>query len=130
MVPLREIWIPGEMPSLNEIIGSAKRHWAQYSSTKRKYTGRVVRACKRVKPVEEQVIVHCHWQVKDRRKDPDNIGSGIKYVLDGLVKAGVLPDDGWRQVKAIHHTFEVNKKKPGCMVHLYRVIDQKEGRTA
>lgn len=39
-------------------------------------------------------IVSCCWYAPDRRRrDADSLGPFIKAALDGLVKAGVWPDD-------------------------------------
>lgn len=56
------------------------------------------------------------WVERDRRRDLDNVASGQKLVLDGLVAAGALVDDGWRGVSALRHSFSVDAKRPGVMV--------------
>jgi len=40
------------------------------------------------------------WHEKSRRRDPDNIAFAKKFILDGLVSAGVLENDGWNQVNS------------------------------
>lgn len=62
--------------------------------------------------------------VKDRRKDPDNLLSGaIKCLLDGLVKAGVLPNDGQRQIRGIGGYVWVRAPDPGTLcVHGPRLL--------
>ena len=45
------------------------------------------------------------WMETDRRRDPDNISSGIKFILDAFVHAGIIENDGWKQVKSIKHNF-------------------------
>lgn len=43
-----------------------------------------------------------------RNRDPDNICSGTaKFVLDGLVKCGVIPNDGWSGVHSLRFDWEV-----------------------
>lgn len=42
---------------------------------------------------------------RKRKHDPDGISA--KAVLDGIVRAGILADDSWEQVKSI--TFESRK---------------------
>lgn len=53
-------------------------------------------------PVNIHVISY-----RKRKHDPDGISA--KAVLDGVVRAGILADDSWEQVKAI--TFESRKTK-------------------
>lgn len=53
------------------------------------------------------------WYAPDRMKDPDNIGHAIKYILDGLQKAGVLPGDGWKNASGgTLHLFGIDAAKP------------------
>jgi len=58
------------------------------------------------------VDVTCTWITKDLRKDPDNVSAGVKFILDGLVQAGILPDDRRKQINSIKHEFGVDKQNP------------------
>lgn len=47
------------------------------------------------------------WRERDRHRDPDGVSSGgRKLLLDGMVKAGVLPSDGARGVRGFVDNFE------------------------
>lgn len=50
------------------------------------------------------------WYVKDRRKDKDNIAFAKKYIFDGMVSAGLLDNDGWKQIGNWKEKFEVDKE--------------------
>lgn len=115
--------IPGTLPALNEIIGQAKGHWSQYARSKKDHTAAVaLRArAERVLPIEGAALLHCTWYAPDRRKDPDNLAAAVKFILDGLVQAKVLPNDGWHQVAEIRHRFFVDKKNPRVEVELAEV---------
>lgn len=73
-------------------------------------------------PIEHPVIVTFAWHLmkrpKNRALDPDNVSHGQKYILDGLVKAGVLVDDSPAQVLALHHEFHYDTKDPYVTVTL------------
>jgi hypothetical protein len=48
------------------------------------------------------------WFEKDKRRNPDNVsGGGPKFVLDSLVRCGILKNDGWSEVLGIKHGFVV-----------------------
>lgn len=47
-----------------------------------------------------------------RRRDPDNYTGPAKYLLDGLVKAGVLPDDSFNFVELKIARKGIDRKKP------------------
>lgn len=124
--PLK-IWIPITFPAMNETLKAAratKGSWSRYSDLKRAYTKGVrLYALDHRRRRIETAHVRFEWHCENRRTDPDNIASAAKYVLDGLVKAGVLADDGFKNVKSIHHDFLVSKE-PGVLV----VIDEVEER--
>lgn len=64
--------------------------------------------------------VKCVWHLKDGRKDPDNVAFAIKFLLDGLVRAGVLPNDGQKEIWRIVHEF-VRDAREGVSVELEEV---------
>ena len=42
-------------------------------------------------------------------------------ILDGLVKAGVLKNDGWLEIAGIEHKFSIDKTNPRAEVTLKEV---------
>lgn len=69
----------------------------------------------------EKIDLDITWICKDKRKDKDNIAAGIKFILDGLVVAGVIADDGWKQVNSFKHNFKVDKYNPRVEVKIREV---------
>ncbi|WP_188726003.1 Holliday junction resolvase, partial [Lentibacillus populi] len=96
--------INGELPTLNEIIKASKSHPMAYANMKKDYTALVMMHCKHL-PKIDRATIEVQWYCKDKRKDPDNIACGMKFLLDGLVKAGKLKNDGWGEIQSIHHHF-------------------------
>ncbi len=47
--------------------------------------------------------------------------TGQKFVIDGLVAAGVLQGDGWKYIKALRHDFRTDKASPRVEVTLKEV---------
>jgi hypothetical protein len=87
--------IPMLPPSLNAFLGRSNA-WA-YRAAKREWLG-VVAACCRPAPAEpmRDVSVTIRTLFADsRRRDADNLA---KFVLDGLVAAGIIEDDSWQCV--------------------------------
>jgi hypothetical protein len=70
----------------------------EYISMKKGWTGLVEMMIReaRIKPVETAYLV-CYWYEESKRRDPDNIRVGEKFIWDGLVAAGVIKNDGWKQ---------------------------------
>ena len=103
--------IPGELPSLNEIIDAAKTHYGKYSTMKRNNTEAISWPAKQL-PCYEAVELEITWYCKNKRKDPDNIAAAVKFIYDGLVEAGRLKNDGWKENKGWTNHFEVDKENP------------------
>lgn len=62
------------------------------------------------------------WYERDRRRDKDNISSfGRKVIQDGLVKAGVLANDGWAQIAGFSDEFHVDAKRPRVEIEIGEV---------
>ncbi len=112
--------IPGVFPTLNELIDMSKRHWAEYAKIKKTNTHTVAWIAKKL-PKMERIYLDITWYCKDRRKDLDNISAGIKFLLDGLVEAGVIPNDGWGEVAGFSHSFAVDKQNPRVEVVIEEV---------
>lgn len=53
-----------------------------------------------------------HWYAKNRRKDPDNIAFAKKFILDGMTEAGLIPNDGWREIAGFEDKFYIDKNNP------------------
>ena len=114
-----KILLPG-FPTLNEYIQAERGNKHAAAAIKKESTDFTAWACKaaRMQAIEKPVVVRCTWREPDKRKDPDNVAFSIKFILDGFVKAGVLKNDGPRQIKSIHHLFEYGAKVRGVIVEL------------
>lgn len=110
----------GEWPTTNEVIELTKQHWFKYAKKKKQLTDRAQLECLsqyRGATIYEQAGLYFDWYVKDDKKDPDNISFGSKYIIDGMVKAGVLKDDSLKVIQnGIMHFFTVDSANPRCEV--------------
>ena len=112
--------IPGRLPGLNEIIDAAKRgkgNYQPYARMKEEYTTTVAWLAKKL-PSYEKVALVITWYEPDHRRDPDNIMAGQKFILDGLVAAGTIPNDSQRYIQGILHRFRVDKQNPRIEVEI------------
>ena len=110
-----KLTIPGTLPGLNEYSTLERRNRYQAAEMKRKAehvimaeARRQLRCLRIKKPVSMEYL----WVEKDRRRDKDNIAFAKKFVQDALVKAGVLENDGWRQIDHFADDFGVDPKRP------------------
>ena len=110
-----KVFIPGPMPGRNEQEKAARSHYHAAASMKKKWTNH----CARFFEAKDlgKVDIECLFAEKNKRRDPDNISSGaIKYILDGMIKAGALKNDGWKQINSLTFDFIVDKDNPGVYV--------------
>lgn len=114
-----ELFIDGQMPDVND--------WRDALAKSPHAGRRITRECTRraetaarvqlLPRFERPVSVTFLWTEPNRRRDLDNIaGTGQKFVLDGLVAAGVLPDDGPAWVRCIHHYADYDPMNVGVSV--------------
>lgn len=50
------------------------------------------------------------WTVTSRRGDVDNIAFSKKFIIDGMVKAGIIPDDSIKHITGLRDRFVLGKK--------------------
>lgn len=108
------IVIKGPLPTLNQVTNANRSHKMAGSSQKKKATARCKRYVQKAmtegfRLKHEPADLKLTWFVKNKRKDPDNISSAVKFVLDGMVEAGLIENDGWKQIGNLHHYFKVDK---------------------
>lgn len=112
--------VEGRFPSLNDFISAERANRHVGAKMKRRETDRARAAAvaagmpRFVGPVAVRFL----WVERDRRRDLDNVAFAKKFVLDGLVEAGVLEDDGQRRVAALQDTFEVDPTRPRVVVEV------------
>ena len=121
---------PRPHPGTNELVNTAMRNRFAYASLKREYTehamGYALEAASRQgwRAPSGRVAVSCTWVERDRRRDPDNVEGGVKWLLDGIVRAGALKDDSQRYVASVSHSYTVGKHSPGVYVTLEAVDER------
>ena len=117
------IEIPGRLPSLNDIIAAAKKgkgKYQPYAIMKERYTSEIGWLAKKL-PAYERVDITITWHEPNRRRDPDNVVGGTKFIMDGLVAGGAIKDDSQRYVNSISHQFEVDREKPRVEIEVQEV---------
>lgn len=94
----RKIQILGDLAKLNEHDGANRTNKFGGAALKKRMTDLVAKQCSAQKTVSGPVKIGFHWYFSSKH-DFDNIRFACKYVLDGLVHAGVLPNDNQKWVQ-------------------------------
>ena len=112
-----ELRLP-ELTSLNKYIRAERGNRYVAAKIKKAETEIVAWLAKsQLKPVEKINKITFIWQHKNKKKDMDNVEFCQKWIWDGLVMAGIIPNDTWRyRPTRTLHKHEINKKGPGCVV--------------
>jgi Holliday junction resolvase RusA-like endonuclease len=115
--------IPGRLPGLNDMIEAARKNKYESANMKKAYTELVAWCVKsaRLPHLSSPVDLVFTWYEPNRKRDKDNIMAGQKFILDGLVTAGVLTNDGWKQIGDISHRFRIDKYNSRVEVELIEV---------
>lgn len=109
-----KITIKGKLPSANEYIAACRNSKFGANNVKHKVENdiRIQIAAQSVRQIIKPVILHFTWFEANRKRDLDNIAFSKKFIQDALVRAGILENDGWRQVKGFTDNFIVDKENP------------------
>lgn len=124
---MRHLTIEGELCDLNTYINDERSSRYQAASIKKVETNRVASLARlqKLDPIPESVYpvaVHLMWYTKDLRKDVDNVVFAKKFILDGLVEAGVIAKDSRKYVAFVQDQgIEVDKHRPRVEVAIYPV---------
>ena len=103
--------IHSRLPSLNDVISENRANRYKGAKLKKDTESLIIAEIKKqkVQPVTEYPVeVFIRWVEPNRKRDVDNIQSSKKFILDAMVKAGVLVNDSQRYVAQVHDVVEVS----------------------
>jgi hypothetical protein len=112
--------IKGEFPGLNEYINHTRGSKYAGASMKARETDRVYWEAKgqHLPRIETVQKITCTWYCKNKRKDKDNVMFAKKFILDGLILAKVIPNDGWNDIHEFVDVFAIDAINPRVEVQL------------
>lgn len=115
MTKTQTLILSGQLPGRNKAEEAARSHWSQAAKLKAQNTEAVAWQvmASMIKPVVGKAEIVVTFYEKDERRDADNIiGGGLKYILDGLVLAGVIVDDGRKYVNLAVNPIKTDRNNP------------------
>lgn len=71
--------------------------------------------------IEDPITVNILWVEKNRKRDPDNIAFGKKYILDALRDYTIIPGDGHNNIRGFSDIFAFSKNNPHILVELKKI---------
>lgn len=115
-----------KLPSLNEwwnALGSNKFVGYKFKRDIEEVIGWSIKQAltsKTLRKPNGAVIINFEWHEKTKRRDADNIASAKKFILDALVKNGVLEDDSRKFVKGFYDKI-IDDKEDYVLVELIEI---------
>lgn len=111
-------FLPIRFPGLNEYSDAERTHRMVAAKMKKEYTNLVQEFCTltRVQKFKGQVTLSFEWHEANNRRDPDNVVFAKKFILDGMVNAGVLVNDTQKYILGWDENWVVDPKNVGVMV--------------
>ena len=112
--------IKGALPGRNEAENAARTHWSKGRDFKRTWTEYVAYQVigQASAPFEGLAKASVTFYEPNRKRDQDNVISGLKYICDGLVKAGMLKGDSPRYLRFESVRVEYDRDNPRIEVEL------------
>lgn len=112
---MKQLLIEGELTALNEYINAERSNRRFAAEIKKDETGYCQDAAEKSDLKLQETDFPCAliitWYVKNKRKDADNIAFAKKFILDGLVEAGVLPNDNRKYVQGFTDIVKEDKER-------------------
>jgi hypothetical protein len=112
--------IAGNLPGRNEAEKAARTHWSYAARLKKDNTELVYWECvaQQIKPVKGVATIAVAFYEKDLKRDADNVLGGLKYILDGLVLAKVIPNDCRKRIKLFVLPVGLDRDNPRVEVYI------------
>lgn len=118
---LTRIVIPGRFSGLNEFIDANRRqkgHWNAGNTMKQKDQKRICEYLPSVK-FKKKIFIEYVFYERNARRDKDNVsGYFHKIFQDAMVQAGMIENDGWKQIDGWSDYFYVDGRDPRIEVYI------------
>ena len=125
---IQTLFIPGPLPGLNQLLQAKAKmgqkvyrngiRWNGLANLKKQHGDAIYweAMAQKLKPMTRAYLIF-EWHELDDTRDPDNlVAGGRKIILDALVKAGILPDDGWEHIVGWRDQWRLVATKPGVLI--------------
>ena len=97
--------------TLNEYVNAERRNKYLGAKIKRDETNIAYYSLKGTPPIETPCKLSFTWLVTNKRRDLDNIAFAKKFIIDGMVKAGIIPNDGMKYLIGFQDQFKLSYKE-------------------
>jgi hypothetical protein len=102
----------GEPTSFNDYINAERTNRYIAAKIKKEETAEAAACASSLPKITGKNFYTFHWFTETERKDPDSCSIGMKCIFDGLVAAGIIENDGRKQISGYTCLFSTDKENP------------------
>jgi len=106
------------LPGANEMEGWARSNRYGAGAKRKTWKKHVVYSLGKM-PKFKRIWLEITYYEPNKKRDPDNIAAFKKILIDALVEAGAIENDGWKQVAGWKEIFRVDKENPGIEISIW-----------
>ena len=111
-----------QLPTLNEMIRTARGNKYAAAAQKKKYTDLVAMEImvQTMCPYFDAISLDITWIETKKKRDPDNVFAAVKFILDGIKASDIVDDDDRDHVASITNRIVVSDSR-GVLVRIISV---------
>lgn len=102
--------IPLKMPSINEYINACRRNKYAAAKMKTDIESSIILFVSKLPRFKHPIKIDFLWVEENKRRDIDNVSGSKKFILDAMVKCGVLTNDNRKCFVAFTDNFTYGKE--------------------
>lgn len=113
--------ITGRLDGLNDYVLANRQNKYAGANLKKTNEKAVIFAIERQKVPKwynYPITLKITWYEPNLRRDVDNVTFAVKFILDAMVKSGVIENDSQKYVSAIYNTVKVDRDNPRIEVEI------------
>ncbi len=122
-------YVNQRLDGLNEVINEARTHWSRGRDHKKAQQEIVEWAILNAKknkglhPVSGPFHLQLHFSEPNTARDPDNIVSAKKFILDALQTMKIIPNDNQKYVLSFTESWGIEEKDKPVGVYITLIED-------
>ena len=112
-----------ELPTYNEQMNTARSNKYASASMKKKFDRKILhQILTQINqiPHYNSIKLNIIWIESKKKRDPDNVHAGIKFICDAIKKSGIIDDDDRDHIKGISHSIEIFENR-GVIIEISEV---------
>lgn len=123
---MEHLIIQGKLANLNDLISVMNHNRFAGANVKKKNQMVVSRQLQNdIYKFPKDSMWYFVWHESSKKRDPDNVASAHKYVLDAMQEVGYIPNDNCTYVNQLHDYFRYDVPKEFEYLEIY-VVTRKE----